>query len=207
MRQFPRSCRGRVVAFLFPRSLTSCKQPKMRLLESMAYEMPISQLLCFDIHTKCRGVGVLWRSLATTNAFEPCLSILAVRPVLGRKRASQSRATPSARFCRIYRKQGTRRFESICKREWVQPATSSHSPKRYPFGGVKCSTLEFIATYGSLWQRQLFLLSRAAPTPPPANPLPLPRKPIRQNLAQQQTKHRSRPRWSRCRKARRSARR
>ncbi len=115
--------------------------------------------------------------------------------------------TPSTRFCRIYRKQGTRRFESICKREWVQPATSSHSPKRYPFGGVKCSTLEFIATYGSLWQRQRFLLSRAAPTPLPANPLPQPRKPIRQNLAQQQTKHRSRPRWSRCRKARRSARR
>ena len=41
--------------FFFAGSLTRCKQPKMRLLESMTYEMQISQLLCFDIHTKCRG--------------------------------------------------------------------------------------------------------------------------------------------------------
>jgi len=31
------------------------KQPKLRPLESAAYELQISQLLCFDIHTKCRG--------------------------------------------------------------------------------------------------------------------------------------------------------
>ena len=71
-------------------------------LESMAYEMPISQLLCFDIHTKCRGVGVLWRSLATMNAFEPCLSrILAVRPVLERNARRKCAETPSTRFCSI----------------------------------------------------------------------------------------------------------
>ena len=58
----------------------------------MTYEMQISQFLCFDIHTKCRGVGVLRPNLATTNPVESCLStILAVRPVLKRKRVSQMR--------------------------------------------------------------------------------------------------------------------
>jgi len=41
----------------FFRGRHGCKQPKTRLLESITYEMQILQLLSFNIHTNCRGVG------------------------------------------------------------------------------------------------------------------------------------------------------
>src|SRR6266566_8654150 len=52
--------------FSFSATTIGCKQRKPRLLESMTYEMQISQVLCFDIHTKCRGVGGL-QSLVTSH--------------------------------------------------------------------------------------------------------------------------------------------
>src|SRR6266571_3856336 len=49
--------------FSFSATPLRCKQPKPRLLESTTYEMQISQVLCFDIHTKCGGCGGGWPRL------------------------------------------------------------------------------------------------------------------------------------------------